>query len=187
MQDARRLQLENMIARTAMGDRQAFESLYDATSAKLHAVCLSVLKDRPEAEETLQEVYIKVWQSAARYASNGLSPMTWLITVARNHAIDLLRKRRTAATDNAEGDETRIDRLETHEPGPAEQLLQKDTRAQISACLDELADEKAEAVRQAYLYGATYAELAAHFAVPLNTMRTWLRRSLQALRTCLSR
>ena len=88
MTDARRSELETLIARTAMGDRDAFDRLYDATSAKLHAVCLSVLKDRPEAEETLQEVYIRVWQSAARYASNGLSPMTWLITIARNRSID---------------------------------------------------------------------------------------------------
>ena len=93
MTDARRSELETLIARTAMGDRDAFDRLYDATSAKLHAVCLSVLKDRPEAEETLQEVYIRVWQSAARYASNGLSPMTWLITIARNRSIDRLRAR----------------------------------------------------------------------------------------------
>ena len=105
MQDARRLELEEMIARIALGDRDSFEALYDATSAKLHAVCLSVLKDRPEAEETLQEVYIKIWQNATRYASNGLSPMTWLITIARNRAIDRLRARSsrpaTAPTDAA--------------------------------------------------------------------------------------
>ncbi|AKO96278.1 MULTISPECIES: sigma-70 family RNA polymerase sigma factor [Marinovum] len=179
--------LDALLTRVSMADRKAFAALYSATSAKLFGICLRILKDRAMAEDALQDIYVKIWKRADAYQPGRVQPMTWLITVARNHAIDLLRKRRTAATDNAEGDETRIDRLETHEPGPAEQLLQKDTRAQISACLDELADEKAEAVRQAYLYGATYAELAAHFAVPLNTMRTWLRRSLQALRTCLSR
>ena len=103
LKEARRVELEEMIARVALADREAFDALYDATSAKLHAVCLSLLKDRPEAEETLQEVYVRIWQNAARYASNGLSPMTWLITIARNRSIDRLRARKSCpATAPAE-------------------------------------------------------------------------------------
>jgi RNA polymerase sigma-70 factor (ECF subfamily) len=183
VQDARRLQLENMIARTAMGDRQAFESLYDATSAKLHAVCLSVLKDRPEAEETLQEVYIKVWQSAARYASNGLSPMTWLITIARNRAIDRLRARSsrpaTAPTDAAAT-------VASTEPGPESATIRAQERRLLDECLAQLAEQQAGAVRAVYLEGVTYADLAEREGKPINTVRSWLRRSLLRLKDCVS-
>ncbi|SET68414.1 sigma-70 family RNA polymerase sigma factor [Paracoccus homiensis] len=184
MQDARRLELEEMIARIALGDRDSFEALYDATSAKLHAVCLSVLKDRPEAEETLQEVYIKIWQNATRYASNGLSPMTWLITIARNRAIDRLRARSsrpaTAPTDAAAV-------LPSGEPSPEAATIRAQEWEMLDECLAQLADQQAGAVRAVYLEGVTYADLAEREGKPVNTVRSWLRRSLLRLKDCVTR
>ncbi len=174
--------LEQLIARTAMGERAAFADLYAHTSAKLFGICLRVLNDRTEAEEVAQEVYVKVWRRADRYRVNGLSPMTWLITIARNTAIDRLRRRRDAQP-GLELAETLADTA----PGPEEQVMQSGERAQMAACLGELNANRAEAVRRAYLGGETYADLAAHFDVPLNTMRTWLRRSLLKLKECLTR
>lgn len=183
MQDARRVQLEEMIARTALGDRAAFNALYDATSAKLHAVTLSVLKDRPEAEEVLQEVYIKVWQNAERYASNGLSPMTWLITIARNRSIDRLRARKsrpvTAPTEAAAT-------LPATEPGPETATIRAQERRLLDECLSQLAEQQAGAVRAVYLEGLTYADLAEREGRPINTVRSWLRRSLLRLKDCVS-
>lgn len=179
--------LDDLLTRVSMADKAAFSQLYSATSAKLFGLCLRILKDRAQAEDALQEIYVKIWQRADAYQPGRVRPMTWLITVARNHAIDVVRRSRSGVAGKSDGDETVIDRLETPEPGPAQQLAQKDERARIEACLDELVAERADAVRRAYLDGATYAELAAHFAVPLNTMRTWLRRSLLTLRACLSR
>ena len=89
-----RSDIEDLILRVAQGNRAAFQTLYDATSAKLFGIALRVLKDRTEAEEALQEVYVKIWHNAGRYEVNGLSPMTWLITLARNTAVDRLRKLR---------------------------------------------------------------------------------------------
>lgn len=181
--DARRSELENLIARTAMGDRHAFDTLYDMTSAKLHAVCLSVLKDRPEAEETLQEVYIRVWQSAARYASNGLSPMTWLITIARNRSIDKLRARgsrpMTAPEDAAE-------LVVCSAPGPESAAIMAQERRMLDDCMSSLAAPQANAVRAVYLEGVTYADLAEREGMPINTVRSWLRRSLLRLKDCVS-
>ncbi|WP_245847235.1 sigma-70 family RNA polymerase sigma factor [Paracoccus seriniphilus] len=172
-----------MIARVAMGDRSAFDALYDVTSSKLHAVCLSVLKDRPEAEETLQDVYIKVWQNASRYASNGLSPMTWLITIARNRAIDRLRARRSRpagmAADLAET-------VASTEPGPESVAIRAQERRMLDDCLSAMADQQAQAVRAVYLEGATYADLAEREGKPINTVRSWLRRSLLSLKDCVS-
>lgn len=179
---AAREDIEELILRTEQGDRAAFRALYARSSAKLFGIALRVLNDRAEAEEVLQEVYVKVWHNAARYKVNGLSPMTWLITIARNAAID--RRRRLARCETAAPFEESV-----ADPGagPEGQAIAASERQRLGACLDELAEARAEAVRRAYLDGETYADLAARFDVPLNTMRTWLRRSLLKLRECLSR
>ena len=175
--------IEGMIARMAMGDRAALSSLYAATSAKLFGIALRVLEDRAEAEDAVQEIYVKVWRNADRYRSNGLSPMTWLITVARNHSIDRLRARRGTQGSRAPMDD--IADWPDHADTPEEAAVASSQRARIGTCLQMLPPERADAVRRAYILGETYEELARRFGVPLNTMRTWLRRSLLKLRECL--
>ncbi len=174
--------IEGMILRTGRGDRAAFSLLYEATSAKLFGVCLRVLNNRAEAEDALQDVYVKVWQKASGYAVNGYSPMTWLITVARNLAIDKLRARKAPAKNIEDAYD-----LADNGPTPEMAVVQKSERAQIDGCLDELDPTHADAVRGAYLMGDTYQDLADRAGVPINTMRTWLRRSLAKLKGCLSR
>ncbi|MGP6086228.1 sigma-70 family RNA polymerase sigma factor [Antarctobacter jejuensis] len=176
--------IEELIARTALRDRTAFAALYDATSAKLLAVCLSVLKNRDDAEDTLQDVFLRIWNKADRYAVTGHSPMTWLITIARNISIDRLRAKARAGSDPSG---TAVEVLADLSPGPEAATIAASESRRIVACLRELPGERAEAVRGAYLEGATYADLATKFEVPLNTMRTWLRRSLQSLKECMSR
>jgi len=141
-----------------------------------------VLNDRAESEEALQEIYLRIWDKAGMYAVNGLSPMTWLITLARNHAIDRLRKRARVASRMEHAD-----LVPDSAPGPAQAAEASLEAVALGRCLEELPPDRAQAVRGAYLDGASYAELAAHFDVPVNTMRTWLRRSLIKLKECLSR
>lgn len=174
--------IEGYIARCALGDRDAFASLYRATSAKLFGICLRVLNSRSEAEDALQEIYVKVWRNAGRYQAGGYSPMTWLITIARNHAIDRLRARRAQGTgmDEAEA-------VPDAAPGPEALAIAGSERGRLADCLSELPEDRSMAVQLAYLQGETYADLAARFNVPLNTMRTWLRRSLLKLKECLLR
>lgn len=92
MQHDRQPLLADLIARVAKADRRAFDELYEATSARLNALCLSILKDRREAEEVLEQAYIGIWKDAARFADSGLSPMAWLVTQARDRAVDRLRR-----------------------------------------------------------------------------------------------
>lgn len=183
MQDARKTQLEDMIARTGLGDRDAFAALYEATSAKLHAICITMLKDRPEAEETLQEVYIKVWQNAERYAVNGLSPMTWLITIARNTSIDRLRSRGSTPPNTSEVDTMNV---ASSAPTAESNTIRAQERKMLDQCLSELAEPQARAVRAVYLEGMTYADLAKREDMALNTVRSWLRRSLLRLKECVN-
>lgn len=177
-----REEIEGHIARCALGDREAFAALYQATSAKLFGICLRVLNSRAEAEDALQEIYVKIWRNAGRYRAGTYSPMTWLITIARNHAIDRLRARRTRGGGIEEA-ETVADGA----PGPEALAIADSERGRLVTCLAELPEDRAQAVRLAYLHGETYADLAARFGVPLNTMRTWLRRSLMKLKECLLR
>lgn len=170
------------MARVALKDQAAFMALYERTSAKLFGVCLRMLRDRAEAEEALQEVYLKVWQRAGQFAAGRANVMTWLISIARHQAIDMLRARKPAAAELEE--DTAVS---SPSDNPESHALRASEAARIEACLRELEERHATAVRQAYLEGYSYQELAARFAVPLNTMRTWLRRSLMKLRECLDR
>lgn len=174
--------ITKLIVRTSMKDRAAFDLLYRRTSAKLFGVCLRVLRDRAEAEEALQEVFVKVWTKADRFAVSDLSPISWLVAVARNHSIDRLRARKAAAEDI----DAALD-ISDPKPGPEALAVASGERDRIFGCLEELEADRASAVRGAYLNGDSYAELAERFSVPLNTMRTWLRRSLLKLRECMER
>lgn len=175
-------EVEALIARVALGDRQAFARLYDATSGKLLAVCLRVLNDRAAAEDSVQDVYVKVWNNADRYRVTGHSPMTWLITIARNTAIDRLRARRPDRDLADYGD-----RIAAAGPGPEQSAVAASEAERILRCLDELEADRRAAIVGAYLDGETYRQLADRLDVPLNTMRTWLRRGLAAVRECMAR
>jgi len=172
--------LATLLGRVALRDRAAFPRLYDMTSAKLFSIALRILRDKGDAEEAMQEIYIKVWQRAERYRPEQGSPMTWLAAIARNHAIDLIRARRpeAASIDDA------FD-LASDSAGPEEDAINASEGKRIDICMQTLESDKAEAVRRAYVEGLSYQELADRYKVPLNTMRTWLRRSLMKLRECL--
>src|SRR4030081_4139561 len=86
-----RSQLVAALARVAGGDRAALQIVYQDTSAKLFGVCLRILNDRSEAEDVLQEVYVTVWRKAASFDPARASPITWMVAIARNRAIDRLR------------------------------------------------------------------------------------------------
>ena len=180
--EARRL--EALLARAGLGDRNAFSELYDATAPKLLAICLRVLNERAAAEDAMQEAYVKIWSHADRYQVTGHSPMTWLITIARNTAIDRLRTRRRAGEEDIAD---YGDRLAARAPTPEQSAMAGSEAQSFLACLDELDTDRRAAITGAYLDGKSYKELSAQMGVPLNTMRTWLRRGLLALRECMAR
>jgi RNA polymerase sigma-70 factor (ECF subfamily) len=174
--------LEALLARCGLGDRRAFAALYAAMGAKLFGVALRILGNRAEAEEASQEAFVKIWHSAGRFRADRGSAAGWLVAIARNQAIDTLRARRAPTRDIATMPE-----LPDGAPGPEARAAGADEWRRIAACLGELPDDRSAAVRAAYLEGFSYAELAERFAVPLNTMRTWLRRALITLRECMGR
>ncbi len=174
--------IANLIQRVALRDRAALAQLYPAVSPKLFSVCLRILRDRSDAEDALQEVFIKIWQRADRFAVAGTSPVGWLVAIARNHSIDRLRSRKPVS-DSIDEAYTIAD---TGRDPEAETVLKGEGR-RVDLCMQELEPDRADAVRNAYVEGLSYQELADRYSVPLNTMRTWLRRSLMKLRECLDR
>lgn len=171
-----------LIGRVSLKDRKAFAVLYEKSASKLFGICFRILRDRSEAEEALQDVYVKIWQRADRYVESETNAMAWLAAITRNQAIDRIRARRPVATDIDAAYDI-ADTLAT----PEEEAVLRSEGRRIDTCMNELEDDRASAVRRAYIEGLSYEELAEIHGVPLNTMRTWLRRSLLKLRECLSR
>jgi RNA polymerase sigma-70 factor (ECF subfamily) len=174
-------EIESLISRVALGDRAAFGALYAATSAKLFGVALRVLKNRADAEDVLQEAYVKIWNNAAKYQVSGYSPMTWLIAIVRNQSIDRLRARKPDAAELAEADD-----IADLSATPEQSAVDGGEMQRLRLCLEKLSPGRAEAVKAAYMEGYSYQELAERLEQPINTVRTWLRRSLISLKECLS-
>jgi RNA polymerase sigma-70 factor (ECF subfamily) len=176
-----------LIVKCAAGNRSAFRALYRDASAKLMGVLLRILKERAEAEDALQEVFTRVWLNARRYDPAKGRGMTWLIAIARNHAIDRLRSRPDAGRDlgSDAGNDGGLDTVADSAPGVETRLIALGEARRLADCFATLEPDRADAVRGAYLGGLSYLDLAARHAVPLNTMRTWLRRSLLKLKECL--
>ena len=185
--------LHLLLQKVAREDRAAFREVYRISAPKLTGVLTRMLRDRTEVEDALQDVYIRVWQRAAQFDCARGAAMGWLVTIARNAALDRLRARpeargltqATARVDMAEDDP--VARLPAPGPGAEAQMQARDVARRIVACFGELEDDRAAAIRGAYLQGFSYQELAERHDVPLNTMRTWLRRGLLRLKECLDR
>lgn len=174
--------IADLIAKCAAQDRAAFRSLYRDSSAKLMGVLLRILGTRSEAEDALQEVFTRVWLRAARFDAAKGRGMTWLIAIARNHAIDRLRARPDAASDAGE---EALAFVADAAPRAETRMVAQGEAQRISECFDTLEPDRAAAIRGAYLQGLSYAQLAASNAIPLNTIRSWLRRGLMRLRECM--
>ena len=180
-EDSERSHLTAALERVANGDRVAFQEVYRRTCAKLLGVCLRISTDREEAEDVLQEVYVTVWQKAAQFDAARASPITWLVTMARNRAIDRLRasgRRITTPIDAiAEpADET---------ASPLDRVLAAEGEHSIATCIEELSPGDAVLIRTAFFEQATYAELATRADLPLGTVKSRIRRALIKLRGCL--
>lgn len=180
--DTARARLQEAMQRLADGDRSALEWIYQTTSAKLFGICLRILGDRGEAEDALQDVYVSLWQRAKNYDPDRGSPISWLAVFARNRAIDRLRKSKVRS-----GAVSVDEALELPDKEPlADALLESGERsARIHHCLGTLEARQQDAIRTAFFEGTTYAELAERRAVPLGTMKSWVRRGLAQLKRCL--
>lgn len=177
--------LEDLLARSAAGDRAAFAQLYERTAPKLMGIARRILGDTAAAEEAVQDSYVRIWQNAGGYDALRGAALTWMAAIARNRAIDMVRssparmQRREASIDDAAGD---IGSLAAFAEG-SDPL----TRRALAACLGELDTGHREAVLLAYCNGYSRDELAQRLGHPVGTIKSWLHRALATLRTCMTR
>lgn len=170
-----------LIARVAVRDRKAIVELYKATSSKLYGVILRIVKRKDIADEVLQEVYVKVWEKAADFDATRASPIAWMSAIARNRALDEVRRKHPASAE----DHPEIQNLASDDKSALDLVLLGEDGRRLADCLARLEPDRRHMVVFAYCEGLSREELAVKYGQPVNTIKTWLRRSLAQLRGCL--
>ena len=180
--DANRDLIVAALARVPKGDRAALQTVYRLTSAKLFGVALRILGERSEAEDVLQEVFVTVWRKAADFDASRASPITWLVAITRNRAIDRLRATRSSRNMDPIDEANEI---ADSAPMADSALETAQDNARLHGCLDTLAADERTAMRGAFFDGNTYEDLAQRTGVPLATMKSRIRRAMIKLKSCL--
>ncbi len=179
--------LADLLARTALADERAFAELYRRTSSHLFAVAVRILRDKAAAEDALQEAFVSVWHHAGSYVAAKSRPLTWLTSIVRNRCLDLLRRRvPDTMTLTRDDDEGEIE-LPATGPTPVELLLAGADAALVRGCVDALDGGQKQAIALAFFQGLSHGELSAQLREPLGTVKSWIRRGLERLKSCLDR
>lgn len=175
--------LADLLARCALRDRRAFEALYQQTSPALYGLLLRLTRDRELAADLLQESFVRVWQRAGDYRPQLGQPITWMGSIVRHLAIDRLRRSEHRRRAELGDDDWAL--VADAGPGPEERLRAEQGDTVLARCLETLDAEPRRAVLLAYFEGLTHDAIAQYLDRPLGTVKAWVRRSLQRLKTCL--
>ena len=180
--------LAALLAKVALGDQAAFADLYRQTSSHLYGVAVRILREGSVAEEILQEAFVSVWHHAGSYEAAKSQPTTWLAAIVRNRCLDQLRRRELdTVTMTADDDEGKEFDLPSGDPTPVEMLLAGAEAQSVRDCVDALDGGPKQAIALAFYQGLSHAELADHMRQPLGTVKSWVRRGLERLKSCLDR
>ena len=183
MSDPAAQELAALLARTALGDRVAFAALYRAASSKLFGVSLRIVRERPLAEEVLQDSFVNIWNHAADYAVARSAPLTWMTAIVRNRSLDIVRRTR----EEPDVDDQLTNALADDRAGPARDAQERADAHSIRDCLAELEGDQRQTIALAFYHGLSHSELAGHLRKPIGTVKTHIRRGLLRIRDCLAR
>ena len=173
--------LNNALRLTAGGDRIALRSIYDAEASRMLGVAMRLLRRRALAEEAVHDTFVQVWQKAASFDPARGEGRAWLYAILRNRALNILRgETRTDLTEDFES-------MGLEAPGEDAEaiVIRLSDASALRRCLERLEPVRRKAILLAYVEGLSHGELAGRFGVPLGTMKSWIRRSLAALRECM--
>lgn len=181
-------QLRLWLHAVAGGDAAAFRLLYDAVSPKLFGFALRIVNKSELAEEVLQESFVSIWHSADSYQHTLAAPMTWMSTIVRNKAFDQMRRSEASHDlDRAPFDSEVMEAMQDPAASPIDKLLISREAKALATCLSTLEGLHRQVLGLAYFHDLSHSEVAAQMALPIGTVKTWIRRSLEKLKTCLER
>lgn len=176
--------LSGLIARTAIGDRGAFRAVFELARSPLFGICLRMLSNRGEAEEALQDAFVRVWQHAGGFSGGANNAMAWLRAITRNRCLEILRRR---GVDDADWSDEIAEAIVDDAPDPETAAVRAQTAHTIFDCLTGLAPAERQAIELAFYDGLSYSEVAERLARPGGTVKSQIRRALARLKDCLQR
>jgi RNA polymerase sigma-70 factor (ECF subfamily) len=169
-----------LLADCAAGDRAAFRTLYGRWSARLHGIAMRITRDPGLAADATHDAFVQIWQQAGRYEAQKGDAGSWLTTIARYRALDLVRRRGREVLGHESADEP--------DPGPdaLSELVASAEGSALRRCLEQLAADRRQLVVMAFVDGLSHSQLAEKLKLPIGTVKSWIRRSLIGLRECLA-
>lgn len=181
-------QLRTWLLGAARRDARAFQALYAATSPKLFGFALRILRKHELAEEALQDAFVSIWHAAGTYQASLAAPMTWMAAIVRDKALDILRRAGSAPDiDAARFDAEVMSHMDDTGAGPAQALQASSEARALAHCMAALERAQRQAIGLAFFHDLSHGEVAQQLALPTGTVKTWIRRGLAKLKTCLAR
>ena len=177
--------LAHLLARCALNDHDAFEHLYQHSAAKLYGLVLRIVGEEHLARDVLQDGFVRIWNHAGDFRPEKASAITWMGSIMRNRAIDIIRRRKTPVLDD-DGN-TGVWSQESGLNSPEADFDRAYQGTILAECMDTLSESQRQAIALAYYRGLTHEEMARHMEKPLGTVKSWLRRGLLRLRDCMDR
>jgi RNA polymerase sigma-70 factor (ECF subfamily) len=181
-------ELMALLDRVAARDDSALKALYEQTSSRLFGLALRVVRRRDMAEDVLQEAFLTIWRVAGDYRASLSPPMAWMCLIVRSRALDALRRRTTERADlTDEWDDDAMESIEGDAANPMDLTLASEQAFALQQCLQRLEGKQREVISLAYLRDLSHSDLSSQLQLPLGTVKTWIRRGLEQLRSCLAR
>lgn len=183
--DERNRHLTDLLHACAQGRQAAFQELYRETAPQLFAVLVRILRRRDLAEEALQDALLSAWRNAGSYAADKGAPMTWLISICRYRALDILRREKREVPLDMEREDLDGEGMGGPDHDAEGLSVSKAEERRLEECMGRLNDGQRRSVRLAYVDGCTHEEIAARLGSPVGTVKSWVRRGLDSLKRCL--
>ncbi|ORX16675.1 RNA polymerase subunit sigma [Mycolicibacterium wolinskyi] len=175
-------ELDALLRRVAQRDVDAFAAFYDHTRSRVFGLVTRVLRDPGYSEETTQDIYLQVWNTAGSYNPDAGSPLAWLMTLAHRRAVDRVRSEQAASQRESRYGAANVETPADH---VADSVITLDEHRRVSDCLDSLTDAQRECIHLAYYDGLTYSQVSQRLAANLATIKSRMRDAIRGLRNCL--
>lgn len=176
-----------LLDRIATRDEAALRELYDITSRKLYGLALRMVGRIDLAEDVLQECYLNVWRVASDYRSSLSPPLGWMSVIVRSRSLDMLRRLASQMDGKMQSiDEDESQQIASTEVGLLDAAMAGEQAGALNNCLSKIEAKQRDVIVWAYFRDMSHSELASQFDLPIGTVKTWIRRGLAQLKSCMT-